>query len=584
MPAFGKCGTNAYMAFTALHPHVKWPAQSEIPFDPAVISPVDLIRRHSPGVLPTDPNVWMVKDPSSALGGAPLAGRLLASYPSAALFVVTCDPTLLPFRWYRHYMERTLAYECYGGACGSGHSKGDPAGPADVLRFIKPRGIPSLIDLYARIYPFDTNCERDPNDEETFRLLRQVFSVGASLFGPRARCLDWDPTEPDSFPRTRHDEIVTEYASAGYVLGETMEVFFMEGWEENGVRYLERIHRVLGLPLQGYPWAKANGFRPVYSISQLGNGVGEKLDLARQQELSRMRLDSLSFVPMPRVSLQAAARECCAWLGMLGRMPPWEACHALACAPPAAPPPQVAPPPTAPTPLATAALSLLPPSRIVPLLLDSAPPPLPTAARVPATLLLPLLAPAPPPPFPRPLSAPARPSRSSACFLFGRPGACGAAGEAAVAFAAGCACLSLVALCVAGCRMEARGGRAARGGRMLKVQTDGGDEEEEGEEGEGYEGYGAEEEGGFGEEGVGDDEEEEEREGEGEAVVGGVAHDGGSAVYGQNGCTQAVSPDPANTARGQRAVWSPPRWGPGRGLPLPSALESGAKRCYAMDD
>jgi hypothetical protein len=368
VPAFGKCGTNAFMAFTSLHPHVQWPKQAEISFDPAVISPAELISRHSPGVRPDDPNVWMVKDPASALGGAPLAGRLLSTYPSAALFVVTCDPTLLPFRWFRHYVERTISYECYAGACGGAHFKGDHAGPADVLRFIRPLGVPSLLDLYARIYTFDANCARDPHDEEMLRQLREVFSVGSSLFGPRARCQDWNPTEPFSFPRTRHDETVLEYASAGYRLGESMDVFFMEGWQDDGVLYLERIHRVLQLPLQGYPWAQVNHFSPVYSISQLGHVVGENLDPDRQQELSLMRLDNLSLVPVPAVSIRAAIRECCAWLRMLGNLPPWDLCDERDCHPapappvasPAEPPPRSPPPP--PPPLLTWSRSRLPPS------------------------------------------------------------------------------------------------------------------------------------------------------------------------------------------------------------------------------
>lgn len=545
MPAFGKCGTNAFMAFTSLHPHVKWPEQAEITFDPAVISPGELISRHSPGVLPDDPNVWMIKDPTSAFGGAPLVGRLLTTYPSAALFVVACDPTLLPFRWYRHYMERTIKFECDGVPCPGGHSKGDPAGPADILRFVRPRGVPSLIDLYARIYPFDSNCVRDEHDEETFRQLRQMFRVGMSLFGPRARCLVWDPTEPSSYLHTRHDLTVLEYVSAGYQLGESMDVFFMEGWGDEGVRYLERIHHILQLPLHGYPWAKANHFLPVYSISQMGNEVGEQLDPERQQELSRMRLDNLSLVPVALVSLQAAVRECCAWLGILGTMPPWDMCDPRACAPPAAPPPAAPPVPSPAAP---------PPAPQ---------PPLPTSARLLPSHLAPLLA-SPP--------AAARPARTPACDILAWSSNCGAASRAAVFFAAGCACLGLLVLGLVGCRLYLLGSHLAMGGKMLMVQTAEGDDTDEPEDGR-YGGYGTE----------GEDEGWERGRWDGEGEVAGGGARSCCSSEGDNGRARG-SPGATHTGMGPRAVLSSPRAGDGRGLPIPSASVSGVKRDYVMDD
>lgn len=359
---FGKCGTNAFMAFTQLHPHVKWPTESEIDFDPQVILPVELIRRHSPGVLPSDPNVWMIKHPALAIRGGPLAKRLLAHYPLSALFMVACDPTLLPFRWYRHYIERTVSYQCYGNTC-TDHKKGDPAGPLDVLRAARPFGVTSLVDLYSRIYPFDQRCVRNAHDEEMLRFLRQVFFIGASLFASRVRCVEWDPADPLSFVRTRNDEVVLEYINAGYILSDNLDVFFMEGWATSGAHYMERIHRLLQIPLEGYPWAKTNHFQPVYSILQRGHVVGEKSDPQRLEELSRTQLDNLSLVPIPRVSVEAARRECCSWEHLLGYKPPWDSCQGAGCGTSSPSPPTLPP------------LDPRPPSPTLPPPVDSLPPP-----------------------------------------------------------------------------------------------------------------------------------------------------------------------------------------------------------------
>lgn len=351
VPAFGKCGTNALKAYTELHPHVKWPLKSEVDFDPDVISPVDLIAQHSPGVWPDDPNVWMVKHPALEHGGAPLAKRLIATYPSAALLFVTCDPATLAFRWYRHYIERTVSYICRDGhACGE-HERGDPSGPQDVLRQVRKWGVPNLMELYAKIYTFDQDCVRSEEDELMLSQLHATFMIGMDLFGPRIRCQQWNPADPESAVRTRHDQTVIEFASAGYKMGESMDVFFMEGWQDSGVRYLERIFYILQISLEGYPWDKANDFRPVYSITQSGNTVEAQPLPGREEELSQMRLDNLSLVPVARVAKEAAHRECCSWQALLGTTPPWEACSAGPCMPPPAPtPPLPSTPPLPPPP------------------------------------------------------------------------------------------------------------------------------------------------------------------------------------------------------------------------------------------
>ena len=350
VPAFGKCGTNALKAYTELHPHVKWPLQSEVNFDPDVISPVDLIAQHSPGVYPGDPNVWMVKHPALERGGAPLAKRLLTNYPSAALLFVTCDPATLAFRWYRHYIERTVSYICRdGNQCGT-HVRGDPSGPEDVLHFVQRFGISNLMELYARIYPFDDDCQRSEQDEDMLHTMRSTFMIGMDIFGPRIRCQEWNPADKTSTSRTRHDETVLEFMSAGYRMGETMDVFFMEGWQDNGVRYLERIHGILQVPLEGFPWEKTNDFKPVYSITQSGNTVNAQSLPGREQELNQMKLDDLTLVPVSKVARRAAHRECCAWNALLGHMPPWETCNGPCMPPPLPPPPALPPAPPRPSP------------------------------------------------------------------------------------------------------------------------------------------------------------------------------------------------------------------------------------------
>jgi hypothetical protein len=203
----------------------------------------------------------MVKHPALEQGGAPLAQRLIATYPSAALLFVTCDPATLPFRWYRHYIERTVSYICRDGhECGE-HVRGDPSGPEDVLRFVQRWGVANLMELYSRIYPFDADCARSEEDEAMLSKLHATFMIGMDLFGPRIRCQQWNPAGGEFADRARHDKTVLGFMSAGYRMGETLDVFFMEGWQEHGVKYLERIHYILQIPLEGFPWEKTNDFR-----------------------------------------------------------------------------------------------------------------------------------------------------------------------------------------------------------------------------------------------------------------------------------------------------------------------------------
>ena len=115
VPAFGKCGTNSIRAYTLNHPHIKWPVKSEPHFDPLDVSPAELVRQHNPGVKPNDPYVWAVKCPSErSKDPRRLAADLKRAYPSAVVLLTMCDPELLPFRWYRHYVSRTLAWRSSG--------------------------------------------------------------------------------------------------------------------------------------------------------------------------------------------------------------------------------------------------------------------------------------------------------------------------------------------------------------------------------------------------------------------------------------------------------------------------------------
>ena len=412
VPAFGKCGTNAFKAYTELHPHVKWPHQSEINFDPADTPAMDLVRLHNPGVRPDDAHVWMVKHPSMEARGPGLAARLLQHYPSAAVFFVTCDPETLLFRWYRHYMERTLFY-CfrttatdthyyhYPEPCDtlspalpfepSGpHAPEDAATPRDVLRMAKGWGVRSLLDLYARIYNFDAGCKRPAADVEMFRSLWSIFNVGMDLFGPAKRCEEWLPKSPAEWnrPRTQdeknnslgnHDQVVAGYVREGFEVGRNLEVFFMEAWQVEGVHYLERIHRVLGIPLLGYPWVQAHGFTPIYSITSVGNTIQNNQEVAGvAEELQQLALDDLTKVPRSEVLFRAAHRECCAWKQMIGHLPPWRACQSPCM--PSPPPPATPAPPPSPSP---------PPPLPPPL-----PPPPPPPSPIPGSL--------PPPPYPPP--------------------------------------------------------------------------------------------------------------------------------------------------------------------------------------
>eukprot|EP00965_Chrysotila_dentata_P199510 6179424-Pleurochrysis_carterae.AAC.1 len=111
VPGFGKCGTNALKTYTGLHPKMRWPAKSEIAFDPKDISPEELVKRSNPGVYPHDEYIWGVKDPRTVTKSASgLATRLLRTYPSSKVILLVCEPVWLPFRWFRHYVQRYLLW------------------------------------------------------------------------------------------------------------------------------------------------------------------------------------------------------------------------------------------------------------------------------------------------------------------------------------------------------------------------------------------------------------------------------------------------------------------------------------------
>ena len=143
VPAFGKCGTNALSSYTLAHPNVRWSHASEVRFDPRKQNPATLVLQHNPGVTPDDDFVWAIKSPaeahkeSSALGAA-----IRQAYPSAKVALALCNPALLPFRWYRHYLSRSLKRL----------SNCDDS-PVPICQVATPVSLSELVDFLHRRFP-----------------------------------------------------------------------------------------------------------------------------------------------------------------------------------------------------------------------------------------------------------------------------------------------------------------------------------------------------------------------------------------------------------------------------------------------
>ena len=410
---FAHCGTNALMAYTELHPNVKWARGGHVNFDPAVTSPRELVGAHCPGVFPADPNVWMIKYTPAFEGGAPLARRLLQAYPSASILFASCDPELRPFRMLRHNLLTTLTYRCDGQGpqepCGS-HVQGDRASPIDVLAVMhKYLNTSSLLELYPIVFPFETDCQRPPAQTMMLRVLMASFTA-PGLFNQlycthqhpvHANLIDTETNLPDGMG---HDKVVRAFVDGGYVLHRNLEVLFMENWKDHGADAIRQIHHLLGISVEGYPW-DANNFAPVYTFDGHGelNNAGHGREEQSSHEAMSSGLDDTSALLHFPVLRQEAERVCSGFEGFLGYRPPWDACQAQGVylqpslpseasprSPPSPPPsPPSPPPPGPPSQSSTQIASKPPPSAhsplppLSPLPGQSQPPPPPSPSPIP---------------------------------------------------------------------------------------------------------------------------------------------------------------------------------------------------------
>ena len=367
VPGMGKCGTNAIRSYTALHPSIKWSTDSEIDFDPRETDPVDLIRRHSPGVTPHDPFVWALKHPACGdKDGLQLGLALKKAFPSARVLLAACDPTFHPFRWFRHYVTKTLFWKDpqHPSTCSKTFGgNGLPCAKFDELQhYLVRHNLASTVgDIFKATFPVEGGCEQSSQALAMLEGVGRTFDVGADWFGG-----SWCTRVQQSGELRLSAEDIRRWLQAGYTLHTdeqdgTLAVIFMENWTDGGRTYIARIARMLQLPLDDFPWERTNGFRPVYSV--LGSTEAYALHAAA--------LDVM--LTTPDLTKQAAS-ECGPLATLLGERPPWPACHAVFDEPS----PPIASPPALPLPT----------------------PPLPTSPPLPQSSPLPH-SPVPSPPLPQ---------------------------------------------------------------------------------------------------------------------------------------------------------------------------------------
>lgn len=359
VPAWAKCGTNAFKEYTALHPLVKWPEQSEVMFDPAMMSPYEFVAKYNPGVTPSDPHVWMAKGNFAMLDGSvadPLqtALALRRAFPSARIVLTLCDPITLPFRWYRHTVERALVLRASGRTVSA-------AAVQSALRkqVAQGRGL-TLRDLFHAIFPPRGGCMRTRKEGRLLATFGNRFALGMPAwaasqgrhpdFTNASACerfrgsglpAGWRAMpESEAWAGGRYNiwpshpaAYIRRWLAAGYELNSTLTVVVMERWKEAGPDLLTRVFRMLGLQTWWYPFDRVGDFRPVYSVSAASGGarpLGPNSTRLTQNELARLGLDSL--VPLPEL-VPVVAAGCHATQQLIGQPLTWPACSALRAEP-----------------------------------------------------------------------------------------------------------------------------------------------------------------------------------------------------------------------------------------------------------
>ena len=227
-----------------------------------------------------------------------LATALRLAYPSARIVLTLCDPETLRFRWFQHYVTRRMVYK-------GGQKARQKASPDDLLREAKTRfGLRSLIEVYSAANP--EGCVYTERARRVANSLASTFFAN-SLFGS---------LEPHLCATRLKQAIAFEsdlrgFLRAGFELGSTLEVVFMENWAAEGDRYLDKIFHMLGLPPNEAHGASFT--KHVYSVRPL---------LQPNNALS-----DVDAAPKSPMVARVAAQTCCALLSRLNTKPKWPSCQ-----------------------------------------------------------------------------------------------------------------------------------------------------------------------------------------------------------------------------------------------------------------
>ena len=325
LPGMGKCSTNALDEYTRIYAKIKWATKgghrAEIDFDPRNVDLAELVRTYNPGVTPDDPYVWAIKDPvSGEKDPLELGTALKRALPSARVVLTLCDPSTLPFRWFRHYVTRTLRWAIN---CSDHWWHCPKANTSDLMEFMtKQHYIPrDLGELFSALFPPEGGCHHSSATIAMFNTLAKTFHIGANFFSP-TKCTAWEPR--DLHATFMGGEVgcgsrcIRRWLAAGYKLpsdadGGTLTTVFMEAWKDRGLEYIRRIARSLELelPMRGrdFDWAKTHNFAPVYATKLAGKD---------QTGLEDERT--------PADHLDAARSDCPVLAALLGETVPWPAC------------------------------------------------------------------------------------------------------------------------------------------------------------------------------------------------------------------------------------------------------------------
>ena len=390
LPATAKCGSNALSNYTGAHPNLRW-YPGELMFDPEALAPKELVSQalaYGVAATPNDDFIWAVKYPGmyEASGDPALGLRFRRAFPSAIVMITICDPSLLPFRWFR-FSANTL------------HRRQPPQQSAKLVelqQFVRQRypDIHSLMRLFEITHPpyakGASPCVL--NDELTSILdtISEEFSMDGELEvhtnpGGDRRCW-WNHTvQPgkriaSASYRYKYemDRYIDGFRQAGYTLDEDLGVVVMENWATHNRIYIPRILRMLRLPDESYPWRSA--FEPVFSWATISRFADHEDDIVRTGLADANQLN------ISRIVIDSLARSCCELEKLLGEQLPWPPCKQATCPPPPSlrhvysprspptpsepplsPPPSPLPPPSLPPPLPPPLLRPLPPPLLPPM-------------------------------------------------------------------------------------------------------------------------------------------------------------------------------------------------------------------------